>query len=329
MNRPGDRLRWLATHICTERTRKRLIDPAVADLQSEFSASRRTGSTWRTWWTLGAGYLSIAKVLTIAVCGDLRTEASSRWQPEERAGARKGALLATAVTVMATALLIGRALSVYADDARGMSATGWTQLAMYLVPSTIAVTAPLGLALGAAWALHGEARTRKLAVAAVVIATLSSIGTFVNVGWLTPDANQAFRVRAMPPELRGGRPLPRGVNELTLPALRAEVARERAFGRPHRARFFAAVYYQKFALTLAPLPMIGVVLALAFRRRWNRPRLVAGAAGMCVVYFAVLMSSFYVGAVLGLPPVVIGWSATALCAAAALVITSSRSPAPV
>jgi hypothetical protein len=316
MTRPGDRVRRLATRVCTERTRRRLIDPALADLQSEFAAARRAGSAWRTWWALGAGYLSIAKVLTIAVCGDLRTEAST-WEPAERAGALQGALLATAVTVVATALLIGQALT----------GTGWTQLAIYLVPSTIAVTAPLGLALGTAWTLHGAARTRKLAVAAVMIATICSVGMFVNVGWLTPEANQAFRERAMPPDLRGGRALPRGVNELTLPALRAEVARERIFGRPQRARFFSAVYYQRFANTLAPLPMIGVVLALAFRRRWNRLGLVTGTAGMCVAYFAVLMSIFYVGAVLGLPPIVIGWSATALCAVAAILITSFPSRA--
>jgi hypothetical protein len=100
MTRPGDRLRRLATRLCSERTRRRLIDPAVADLQAE-AANARRNSPWLTALALTRGYLSIAKVMAIAACGDLLHEATS-WRPEERAGVWRGARTALAATIVAT-----------------------------------------------------------------------------------------------------------------------------------------------------------------------------------------------------------------------------------
>jgi hypothetical protein len=318
MSRPGERLRRLATRVCTERTRRRLIDPAVADLQSEFAAARRTGSTWRTWWTLGAGYLSIAKVLPIAVCGDLWVEASI-WQPEERAGARRGALVAIVTTVIATALLV--ALLVGDKES-----PDWPLLGLYLTPSTLAVTAPLGLVLGVAWSFHGAARTRKLAVAAMAVAALSSVATYANLGWLTPEANQAYREASVPREFRRATDysIPRGFSELTWSGMRARLREVRAVESRSEVRFYEAAYHRKLAITAAPLPLVGVILALAFRRGWGRRGLTGAAVGMAVAHSLVWATSSFFGARLGAPPIVNGWLATALCTAAAVLITSLR-----
>jgi hypothetical protein len=318
MSRPGDGVRWLATRVCTERTRRRLIDPAVADLQSEFAAARRTGSTRRTWWTLAAGYQSIAKVLAIAVCGDLWVEAVT-WQAEERAGARRGGLVAIAATVIGTALFVAMQVQV-----RGTVSPDWALLSLYLTPSTLALTVPPGLVLGVAWTFHGAARTRKLAVAAMVVTVLCSAAMFANLGWLTPEANQAYRETIVPREFRDTTPLPRGFHELSWAGMRARLREVRGVESPSEVRFYEASYHRKLAITVAPLALVGVMLALAFRRRWNRGRLMGAAMLLAFAHVLMLLIDMRVGASLSAPPIVIGWAGTALCAATALLITLLR-----
>jgi len=323
MTRPGDRLRRLVMRCCSERTRRRLIDPAVADLQAEVAAAHRSHSAWRTLRALAAGYLSIAKVLLIATAGELQ-DCASTWQPEERAGARRGLLVALAATALATGLLVG-------IPAHGATETmDRVLLSLYLTPSMLPVTLQLGLLLGTAWTFHGAARTRKLGVAAMALAALCSIGMFVNLGWLTPEANQAFRELTIPPQFRDGtdRPLARGFNELTLPAMRRRLQEARLTESPSQVRYYEAAYHQKLALSIAPLPLVGVILALAFRRRWRRGSLTAAAVALFAAHLLILMSIQLYGPRLGASPLLIGWAATALAAAAAVVITSTRGRRP-
>lgn len=317
MNRPGDRLRRLAARVCSERTRRRLVDPAVADLQSEYAAAQRAGSAWRTLLTLSAGYLSIGKVLAVAVCGDLRTEAST-WQPEERAGARRGLLVALLTTKVATSVLVVNFVSATIP-------IPWTWT-FFLVPSMLTAALPLGLVLGAAWTFQGGGRTRKLAAASVATAAVCSIAMYVNVAWLTPDSNQTFRERAV--ALEQGRegivPVPRGLHELSMPALRARIVEEANSGRPHRARVAESVYYQRFVIAVATIPMIGVIVALAFRHRWERGRLTAAALVTFAVYYAALTSSRSLSETLAVAPIVTAWAGPAVITGAALLITSLR-----
>jgi hypothetical protein len=228
MRRPGDRLHRLAMRVCDERSRRRLIDPAVADLQAEFTAAQRAGSGWRAMRVLATGYLSILKVLFIAAAGSVHAEART-WQPEERAGARRGALVAVLATTLVTWLLV----TVHERSIP----TPWTWI-VYLVPSMLTVSLPFGTLLGAAWSLHGGGRTRKMGAAIVAAAILCAIAMFANIAWVVPDANQAFRQRAF--ALVQGRetvaPVARGLHELSMPALRARIAEELNAGRPHRAR---------------------------------------------------------------------------------------------
>jgi len=328
MSRPGDRLHRLATRVCSERTRRRLIDPAVADLQSEFAAARRTGSRWRTLTTLGAGYLSIAKVLAIAACGDLRDETLT-WRPEERAGAWRGIRVAVVTTAAATLLFVVPSVSGFHFET---AALDWhprlldfavrVLLGLYLLPSTLALTIPLGLVLGLAWTLHGAVRTRKVGVAALALAAVCSMGMFVNVAWLTPEANQAFRQVAVARFFHwdADRAMARGDNELTLSAILTRMEQARTFGLPHTPRFYETLYYQKLSVTVAAVPLVGALLTIAFRQRWGRWRLTAAAIGLSSVYYVALTSSTYINAVFGAPPIVAGWSAAAACALAAGVI---------
>jgi hypothetical protein len=317
MTRPGDRLYRLAMRLCDERSRRRLIDPAVADLQAEFTVAQRDGSAWRALRVLVTGYLSIVKVLFFAAAGSLLAEART-WQPEERAGARRGALVAVLTTILATWLLV----TLFVEQLLPIPRT-WL---VYLVPSMLTVSLPLGTLLGAAWSLHGGARTRKMGAAIVAAAILCSIAMFANIAWVVPDSNQAFRQRAIARE-QGRKtvaPVARGLHELSMPALRTRIAEELNAGRPHRARVAESVYYQRFAMAGATLPMHGVIVALALRRRWNRGRLIAAALVSFAVYYTALTGSRSLSEALAIEPVVAAWAGPALLAGTALLLTSLR-----
>ena len=335
MNHPGDGLRQLTTRFCSERNRRRLLDPAIADLQAEFAAARRGTSRWGVPRALASGYVSVAKVLVIAICGDLRHEARS-WQPAERALARGGIRVAVIMTAAATALTIIYTLSKFTFHAEfpGRNPVAWALimragLGIYLLPSTLALTLPFGLVLGTAWTLRGTARTGKLGVGAMVLAVACSLGMFVNIAWLTPEANQAFRQIAVARFFHWDedRPLTRGENELTLAVLRERIAVARQFGLPQNARFFETLYHKKLAITAAAVPMIGVLLALAFRRKWNGAPLIAAAIAVFALYYTGLWTSVYANAIFSAPPIVAAWLPNGLVAAAAILLAAApRAP---
>ena len=58
MTRPGTRLRALAARLCAPTTMARLVDPAIADLQSEYEEASRTGGRWRRCWIWIRGHLA-------------------------------------------------------------------------------------------------------------------------------------------------------------------------------------------------------------------------------------------------------------------------------
>jgi len=328
MNRPGDGLRRLASRVCSERNRRRLIDPAIADLQAELAAARRDGSRWRTLRSLVIGYVSIGKVLVVAAYCDLRHEAFT-WRPEERSGAWQGVRVAAAATAATTVLSI---VSVVARINASFLMSDWHPwladlrvrmwFGIYLLPSTLALTLPLGLVLGTAWALRGAGRSGKLGVAAAVLATACSLGMFVNNVWLTPQASQAFRQIAIARFFHWDedRPLARGVDGLTLGE---RIVTARQFGLPRNARYFETLYYKELALTVAAIPTVGIVLALAYRRRWCGARLVVGGVVVFTLYYTAIRSVPYVNALFEAPPALAAWLPNALFAVATTLFAAS------
>ena len=319
MSRPGDRIRRAAIRFCSERMRRRLIDPAVADLQAEVATARRTGSQWRTVRALAAGYLAVAKVLVIAACGDLRQSAAT-WERHEVAGALRAALIAGGVISVASLLLALPFIvqTSYPDP-------GW--LAMYLIPSTLPLSVPLGLAVATAWALHGAARTRRVASVMLLTAALTSAAMFVNMLWVIPDANQAFREGVIAQFNPAGPTPPRGDNELSLSELHDRLERARAGDPRYGVRHLETLYFRKWTMSLTPLAIVGLMVALAFKLPWTRGQLTATAGGVFVAHYALWMSSSTLANAGVAGPVVIEWAGPAVCAAVSLLVICWRSPA--
>ena len=312
MTRPGDRLRHLGARVCSKRMQRRLIEPAVADLQAEVAAAYRAGR-WRALRALSAGYVSVTKVFVIAVCGDVLHGATT-WDRDEAAAARRGALVAALVTTVASVLLLAPPLT-------RLNLIDPVRLAAYVVPSTLPLSVPLGLAIATAWVLHGAARTRKVAGVVLLTAAMTTAAMFANMAWLTPNANQAFREAVMaqfePPIAA---PV-RGTNELSLSELRQRLSETRAAGREHVTRHLEATYYRKWTMSAAPLAIVGLIVALAFRRVWTRPGLTTVACGVFALHYALWMSSFELAGLGAARPIVIDWAGDVLSAAVAVAIT--------
>ena len=319
MSRPGDFVRRIAVQVCSDRMRRRLIDPAVADLQAEVADARRSGSTWRATGALIAGYISLAKVLVIAAWGDLRQSAAT-WERHEITGALGAALIAGAVISVASLLLALPFIlqTSYPDP-------GW--LSVYLIPSTLPLSVPLGLAVATAWALHGAARTRKVASVVLLTAALTSAAMFVNMVWVIPDANQAFR-EAVAAKVNPAGPVPRrGSNELRLSELRVALREAQALGRDDEAWQLEATYYRKWTLSVTPLAIVGLVVTLAFTRLWTRRRLTVTVCGVFfVAHFPLWMSPGTLASVAR--PMAIESAGPALYAAVSLLVICLRSRAP-
>jgi hypothetical protein len=290
MKRPGDRLRALATYLCDAQTVERVIDPAIADLQCEPPSL--------------AGYVAVVKV--VAIVG-ARIAMKTSWTPpaDERLIFRQ--TLGRALLML---LLLTMALALPPYFQSGDSRPTLL-LALTLVPQALAVSVPMALMLGIALGVGGRASSRRLWLALALLALVCSIGSFLNLGWLTPAANQEFRVemfRAVAP----GPPAPeRDDSELTLGELRRAITQPAlASLRPGGYEWTSVNrrrlgYHTRWSLSFATIALVVPLLAFTVQRQ--RSRLVLGMAVVCgwLGYYTLLYFSRQ-SALNGELPVVVG-----------------------
>ena len=72
------------------------------------------------------------------------------------------------------------------------------------------------------------------------------------------------------------------------------------------------------------LPMVGVIVALALRRRWERGRLTAAAFVTFGVYYAMLTGSRTISETFSIAPSAAAWARPVLITGTALVLTLRR-----
>ena len=248
MTLPGTRLRALAARLLDRSTMDRLIDPMIADLQCEHADAVRHARLWRARWVRIASFIAFFKVAILAACA-----ADSR-------GARAivvSLLAATLVTAMAiVAALAGTPATIHT---RG----NMVWLIFYLVPQALAISLPVCVALGLFIWLRGngaEPATRRTVLWVMRLALLLAI---VNVGWITPAANTAYRN-----VVTGDKAL-RGPNELTFIELGERMhngSAEIALDGPLPMAF---ALNARLAVAIAPvlLSVLALAGATAVRRR--------------------------------------------------------------
>jgi lipopolysaccharide export LptBFGC system permease protein LptF len=272
---------------------------------------------------LSAGYVSLAKVLLIAIAGDLRAGGAA-WDHEESVRARRGVWLAAGITIAAT-ILLELPFFAMADSDAGPG--GHMRMALYLTPSALPLSLPLGLAVASGWILHGRARTRKVATAALLASLLTSAAMFVNIGWVAPDANQAFREAAWAQSHPNWPPPVRGDGELRLGELRARLEQARGAGQVDDVRHLEMLYHQKLSVSVMPFTIVVLMVALAFSRTWTRAGLTATACIAFAASYTLFTYAFPLVERGVAPPMVLEWAANALFATVAGALTWRRRPA--
>jgi lipopolysaccharide export LptBFGC system permease protein LptF len=280
---------------------ERLIDPVIADLQAEHKAALRTSSAWRSRWVLLVGYVAFAKV--VLICGLLGTQhAWLNWSIDDQRGLSRTLLWVAIVTAVLT-IVLGMPSFLQTFDMREINANARPErLILYLIPSSLALSLPAGLAIGAVLGLSRSAKSRRMLGALGLLAVVMSFASLVNVSWITPLANQSYRVEVVGNSIAVGR----GRNELSLSELRATPGG-------------TFLYQSRLALAIAPLTfaIFGIVIGT---RRWRRTVGVFMACAGVVSYIFALNFGMYFNYHEMMPARVAAWTPHILLACATILI---------
>lgn len=291
---PGARLRQAAARYCGERAMTRLIDPVIADLQMEYKAAVRAGRVWYGRWIWMTGCVAFFKV--IVWYGSQRARAHMN---ELIAHNRHAAMKALAICITATALSTAGLswMSLHASGASGRADA--FRLALYLVPQAFPLSITVGVALAAMWACGRRQRQQAPRGLVLGLALAASVASFPTLAWVAPTANQAFRVSL------AGRPIPKGINELSLGELQRRLSPPPSqSSASSQVRSLQWSYHRRLAVACAPVAL--AVFALTLVRRGGRSRFALPLAG------AVALSWYFVSpASIGsadVPPFAAAWA---------------------
>ena len=254
-------VRRALARICSDDTMGRIVDPVLADIRSEQRRPR---------WL---GYLDLLRALAVHA-------AMSTPRVMTRAVVDDGYAMPRAACI-AIAVSLGTAILIVGVTHAGVAPrNGVVHLIseIFILPGTVAWTLPAALLIAIPLALAGRrptARTRRhvLALAMMHVALM-----FALIGWIVPEANQAYRVRTS-----GNANVARGPNEIRFSALSRQIETLKSSGADTLIVRRAEVGYQlRLAMTVTALPLSIVALAIAWSRAGRRRPLVAGFAAFAI-----------------------------------------------
>ncbi len=298
---PGRTVHRLAARLCSERSLEHIVEPAIADLQKEYSDARARPRAIRA-RVLIIGYFAVLE-------GVAMTLLSAPGEGERRALSRTficTLLTTTVVSVLLIALTIA-ATPVFAPFYIAL-----------LTPMTLPIALPIGLTLGIAFGLGRGELSHSTRTIVLLSATVVTAISFASMAWVKPVANQSFRQSVF--EAIGGRGIVvKGLHEMSLSELQREMRmapRGDAAESPARAKW---MYHLTFALPVAPLLLAALALLLIGRGAQR-----AIVMALCIAYYAV---AFAMEALVyqGLPPLAGAWLPDILFAAVAIVVAFSNS----
>ena len=245
MTMPGQLLRRMAAAVCSPKTLERLVDPILADLQSEVADGAATHG-WKRRLALCRGYLAFWKAL------GLHCIVQMTHPPQSRSGSSAMRMFAFSLVAFCLLTLAITLPPLIEFRWRGTLAERML-LASTLIPQALPLSIPAGISLGTICALRGRRSGVRTIVAVLGIAALSTFGVWIIMEWGLPAANQRFR-EVMVAQLGGAViNLDPGMNELGLSRLsqRTDAAAVRA-SRLLWALCFATLPLALFSLGLAP-----------------------------------------------------------------------------
>jgi hypothetical protein len=246
---------------------ERLIDPVIADLQCEHADALVKGRAWHARRIRIAGYVAFWKVAAIDL---VRASTHALTTPYDGAIGRTIRFSSLATTAL-TLVFMGPMWKLLWHSGHRVA------MFLALVPQGASVALPIGVVFGILCGLRGREATPRVRHAIVGLTIVSSLAMIVIVGWILPASNQVFR------EVMAGRPLAKGMNELTLVELASEQALKRQWIVGGTARRAFELHF-RLALAFAPLALGLFALGIATARR--------EAAGIPAVSVIALTSCF-------------------------------------
>ena len=295
MNRPGDRLRAFARHICPPDTMERVIDPLIADVQFEHAAARRAGRTWHAHRRRIIGYVAFWR--TLGMCATRTSGVAIRvWAAAD--GHAMGRTLGYSTALTAALMCLLALLPFYAVASR-VDPHAFGKLFVSIVPQAIPLAVAFGLPLGILVALRGRPVKRRIGRSVLAVTIVWAAITFCICAWVLPEANQLFRETVV----GRGRPtaLAQGANELTLRELTARLAAMKTVAGVE-ARAYVFSFHARLAASAAPFIWGLFALALAsVTRRTFLSAAIFVVAGITYIACAVAIINGGVETFRGLP----------------------------
>jgi lipopolysaccharide export system permease LptF/LptG-like protein len=312
VRRPGDRLRAFAARWCGAETTARILDPLIADLQYEHARAVQSGRYWRSRAIQIGGWIAFIRVLVIcAWCDELA--------PRNRSIAERRAIVKTATASILLIIAITALLEIPPIEKSGVwwSPRGLrVTLLLSLIPQALTISITVGAALGIVLAIGGRVFSRRVAEGVALLAVVASTLSFVNMGWVLPVANQAFRVA-----WTGRTDVPKGSPELSLAELRRAIdAGDHGRTQPppwffgDSSRYLQDLrlqYHNRWALSFSPIVFALLILSIAAGgcpRRWV---LGIAAVGASLGYYLLLFAGRPSVFAWTLPAYVSAWSPNA------------------
>ncbi len=314
MTRPGDWLLAMTARWCSNTMMARVIQPGLADLQSEYQKAISSGRVWESRWIRIAGYVVFVKV--IVLCGWEGTMESLRgWTVDDRrilVDTLEVSIVAITIVTFVLEVPSLRPLLTPRYQMHG----GDVRLFIYLIPQGLGIAIPIGCMLGVLYGTRGRAVSRRSAAAVLAFAMIASLFEFATMAWILPAGNQAFRtvtlrtVLAMPDA-----PAPmRGTNEFTLGELSQQInsARETP-SESKRVRELTFAYHLRWAFSCATVVLALFAASMSYLRSTGRASLFIFAVVGLFGYY-VLLYFGRAAALLGTVPAFAGaWLPNVVC----------------
>jgi hypothetical protein len=325
MTRAGDRLRAFAARWCCEDTMARVIDPLIADLQVEYADAVQRDRRWKSRWLQVGAWTTFFKVLLICLWTDAL--AWHRWTSDDRRAIIWSFVFSGVFIVAFTALEL---LTVPMPALRSSHSTA-SGLLLYLIPQALSISVTVGATFGILFGVGGRRFSGQVGAGLVALALVASAFSFVNMGWILPKANQAYRLATF-----GGAWMPKFPSELTLGEISRtiEVVRREPmdpsgwhFGdSPRYLRDLRYNYQSRWALSFSPLVFAWLALLMmrGCRRRWL---LAIEAFGAFFGYYVLIYGPRALFLSGTMPASVAVWFPNAMCVAITAFLTI-RTPGP-
>lgn len=274
--RPGNRLRSLASRLCSRSTMERVIDPLIADMQCEDEQASQSGRQWGRRWLLVQGYLAFWRVLALHVPVAWTRRVMREWAASNLWVGR--ALGSAAITMV---ILTAPFIAITWQTLPSYDHMAW--LLFLCLPQSLSLSIPLSLLVGVVHGLRNRPVTIPLRRAILVIGLAASLASFGTIAWLVPAADRAFLVT-----------IARGHDvEMSSGSLREHALAKKQAGRLNQAGGLLFTYHSRWALVGAAVAfaLFGLgVTALRARRAAT-----AGIAALgCVVYVTYFFELSYV-----------------------------------